>query len=369
MSNTLSSKNYDIVRYPSSDNKSLKAWNTADEYILEYLDKNKVSIENVILYNDRFGYLSSYLNEYSPTIVIDNKSQEKSIHSNISLNKLEIKNLEFVTPLDELKSHIKLSIIKIPKSMELFRLYFNQLTEKLDKDSIVICGFMTKYFTTQILDIAEEYFDDVEQSLAWKKSRLLILRKPKRHKISSIINEISLNENINIQQYFGVFSANNIDYATQYLIENLNLSETDNIIMDLASGNGILAYIINEKRPNCEIHLVDDSFLAIESSKLNLKGENIHFHYSDNLHEFDEKTFDFIISNPPYHFEHETNIEISISLCKEVRRNLKHGGHFQLVASKHLNFKTHLVKIFDEVKVAAENSKFIIYECFEQIRR
>jgi len=362
MSDSLSSKKFNIVRYPSSDNKSLKAWNSADEYILEYLDKNETSKENVVLYNDRFGYLSSYLNDFSPKIIIDSKSQEKSIYSNISLNKLDLTKCEFITPLDKLKSSIKLSIIKIPKSMELFRLYLNQLIEVLDDDSLVICGFMTKYFTSQMLDIAKEYFEEVEQSLAWKKSRLLILSKPKENKSSSIINEISLNDTIKIQQYFGVFSANNIDYATQYLIENINLLETDNAIMDLASGSGVMAYVIDEKKADCEIHLVDDSFLAIESSKLNLKGENIHFHYSDNLNEFDENYFDLIVSNPPSHFEHETNIDISINLFKEAKRILKTGGHFQLVASKHLNFKTHLVKIFNEVIITAENKKFVIYE-------
>lgn len=364
MNDTSSKKKYNIVRYPSSDNKSLKAWNSADEYILEYLTKNGICVNNTVIYNDRFGYLSTYLNEYSPKIIIDNKSQDKSIHSNISLNKLDITKCEFITPLDNLKSSVELSIIKIPKSMELFRLYLNQLSEILDSDSSVICGFMTKYFTTQMLDIAKEYFEEVEQSLAWKKSRLLILSKPKENKNSSIINEISLNDNIKIQQYFGVFSAKNIDYATQYLIENINLLETDNMIMDLASGNGVIAYVINEKKADSEIHLVDDLFLAIESSKLNLKGENIHFHYSDNLEEFDENSFDFIVSNPPSHFEHETNIDISINLFKEAKRILKTGGHFQLVASKHLNFKTHLVKIFNEVKITAENKKFVVYECF-----
>ena len=73
--------------------------------------------------------------------------------------------------------------------MDLFRLYLQQLTVALDEKAIVICGFMTKYFTPQMLEIANEYFEEVEQSLAWKKSRLLILSKPKQFKESSIINE------------------------------------------------------------------------------------------------------------------------------------------------------------------------------------
>ncbi|MCF6268851.1 MAG: methyltransferase [Melioribacteraceae bacterium] len=363
MSNKVNSKKLNIVRYPHSENKSLRAWNSADEYILKHINENEIKVKDVIIFNDRFGFLSSSLIDYSPKIIIDNKSQEKSIKSNITLNKLELSKCEFLTPLDNPNSPIELSIIKIPKSMDLFRLYLNQVSELLESESVIICGFMTKYFTSQMLDIAKEYFEEVEQSLAWKKSRILILSKPKQIKHSSIINEIRLNDNKNIQQYFGVFSAKNIDYATQYLIENINIKETDNIILDLASGNGVLAYAINERKANCEIHLVDDSILAVESSKLNLNGENIHFHYTDNLKEFDENYFDFIISNPPSHFEYETNIEISIELFRETKRILKTDGHFQLVASKHLNLKTHLVKIFSDVRISAENKKFIIYEC------
>jgi 16S rRNA G1207 methylase RsmC len=222
---------------------------------------------------------------------------------------------------------------------------------------------MTKYFTSQMLDIASEYFEEVKQTLAWKKSRLLILKKGKGKKEASIINEINISSEEKIKQYFGVFSSKNIDFATQFLIENISINENDNRVLDLASGNGILAYTIKKLKNNSEIHLIDDSFLAVESSKLNLEGESIHFHYSDNLKGFKEKYFDFIISNPPSHFEHETNIEISIELFKEAKKVLKEKGHFQLVANQHLNYKTHLLKIFNHVKITAENKKFIIYDC------
>lgn len=352
-----------ITRYPKSTNKSLIAWNSADEYVLKYIGENKINTKDVIIYNDRFGFLSSFLIDFTPKSIIENKSQEKAIKINFDINKLSKTKCEFINPLDKLNESINFSIIKIPKSMELFRLYLQHLSEALNENSIVLCGFMTKYFTHQMLDIANEYFDEVKQSLAWKKSRLLILRKAKPAKSISIIKEIILNEKISVKQYFGVFSGNNIDYATQFLIENINLKETDNKILDLGSGNGIIALTVNEKKDDCEIYLVDDSFLAVESSKFNLKGENIHFLYSDNLEEYEENYFDFVVSNPPFHFEQETNIEIATTLFNEAVRCLKPSGHFQVVANKHLNYKTHLVKLFGTVEIAAENDKFVIYDC------
>ncbi len=361
---THNEKEYKITRYPATDDKSLKPWNSADEYILNYIAENNLTNKKSIIYNDRFGFLSLLLNDNNPNVVVESKSQEKSIDSNFKLNATELSNVDILNPLDELQALISLGIIKVPKSMELFQLYLNQLSGALSEDAIVVCGFMTKYFTPQILEIAKEYFDSVEQSLAWKKSRLLILSKPKQSKEISIINKIAIGDDESIQQYFGVFSKNNIDYATRLLIANLNLRGEDKTILDLASGNGILAYTIAKRISYSELHLLDDSFLAVESSKLNVEGENTYFHYSDNLEELKNNHFDLIISNPPSHFGHETNIDISLSLFKEAKRVLKEDGHFQLVASKHLNYKTHLIKIFNSVSVTAENSKFIVYDCF-----
>ena len=358
---------YKINRYPVSTNKSLIAWNSADELILNYIYENKISASNLIIYNDRFGFLASFLSDFSPSVIVDSKSQEMAIALNLELNDIDSQNFRFYNPLDKLTTPIEFGFIKIPKSMELFRLYLEQLAEVLDENSLVICGFMTKYFTSQILEIAKEYFYSVEQSLAVKKSRLLILKKAKSNKNKTKIIEVKLNDNVNLKQYPGVFSSKNIDYATQFLIEHINLRETDLKVLDLGAGNGILSYIINEKNPNCEIHLIDNSFLAIESAKLNLNGKNIHFHYDDNLKSFDDNYFDFIISNPPFHFEHETNIEIAISLFEESIKCLKPDGHLQLVANKHLNYKTHLFNMFENIEVKGENEKFIIYDCFSKL--
>ena len=67
---------------------------------------------------------------------------------------------------------------------------------------------------------------------------------------------------------------------------------------------------------------------------------------NDSMELFKDDYFDLVISNPPFHFEHETNIEVAIRLFHDVKRCLKSEGRFELVASQHLNFKTHLIKIF-----------------------
>ncbi|MCP5061491.1 MAG: methyltransferase [Ignavibacteriae bacterium] len=363
MNYSYKNKLYKITRYPTSENRSLQAWSAVDEHLLKYLDDINVESKKNCIYNDRFGFLSCLLNQHSPTTIVNYRSQEKSCRINLTTNNLKISEEQFVTPLSKLSKPFDIVLIKIPKSIELFKLYLNQLSKSIVEDTIVICGFMTKYFSPQMLEVTKDYFEEVEQSKAWKKSRLIILGKKKKNCEANILNTIRVNEKKVLKQYLGVFSAKNIDYATQFLLEHLEVKEDDNIILDLASGNGVIASSLRDIKPKSKIHLLDDSFLAIESSKINLQDKNTSFHYNDSLDDFEDDFFDLVVSNPPFHFEYENNIEISIGLFKEVKRCLKENGRFLLVSSKHLNLKTHLIKLFREVKIIAENKKFEIYKC------
>ncbi len=351
-----------IFRYPSTENRSLKAWNTADEHLLNWVGDMDINSRSFAIYNDRFGYLTCCINHYNPLIVLTYKSQEKSIVMNMNSNHLDLNENLFIDPLSPLPHSIDIGLIKIPKSFDLFRLFLYQLTQSLSDDGIVLCSFMTRHFSPQLLTIADEFFEDVHQSKAWKKSRLLILKKKRVFKELVTLNTIKYNGS-ELHQHFGVFSANKIDFATQFLIENLKINPNDNRILDLGSGNGIIAYAIRNENKDCELHLLDDSFLAVESSKLNLENNKTFFHYNDCLGDVEDEFFDLIVSNPPSHFDYETNIDVSIQLFHDVLRCLNANGRFLIVASKHLNYFTHLSKIFKRTITINKNAKFEILEC------
>ena len=316
------------------------------------------------VYNDRFGFLTCSLHNYSPSVVVNFASQKKAISQNLELNSLTDEQIYFVEPFQVFDEKINLAVLKIPKSMDLFRLQLEHITTSLDEDGLVLCGFMTKYFTKQMLQIANEFFGEVEQSLAKKKSRVLTLRKPKSVKRQSIIHSINF-EGYTFRQYYGVFSANNIDYASQFFVKNWNVDNEEERVLDLASGNGFLGKMIRLRNEDCEIHLLDDDWLAVKSSKLNFDSDDdeIHFYFNDSMEDFEDGYFDLIICNPPFHFEFETNIEVAISLFSQVKRCLSEEGSFQLVANRHLNYKTHLVKLFGNVETLKRNKKFEIYQC------
>lgn len=367
MSQSPETQQLNFKRYPATSNRSLQSWSAADEYVFRNLADRDLSKDTIAVYNDRFGYYTCHLNAFRPFVIIDRKSQRKSLENNHALNALQADTDRWITPLDEISENITVGIISVPKSMDRFRFYLHRLAASLADDGIIICSFMTKYFTTQMLEIANEYFEDVEQSLAWKKSRLLILKNkkevPEYDMIQEIVFEPEDGEKVTLSQYPGVFSADHIDYATQFLIRTVNITEDETNILDLGAGNGVIAKSIRQNHPEANIHLVDDSWLAVESSRLNLKEENTHFYWDDNLKKIGNNSLDVALSNPPFHFGHETNIEVSVKLFSQVFERLKIGGRFLVVANQHLNYKTHLDKIFQSVSVTAEDDKFVIYEC------
>ena len=351
-----------IKRHDLSTNRSLRPHSAADEYLLETFISLDEKPKHLGIYYDRFGYLSCHLHSFDPTIIFTTKSQQKAIDLNLTENKLT--SVQYADPLSSLNKKIDYAFIKAPKSQALLELFLQHAVENSTEDITIVIAFMTRHFSPKLIEISEKYFEEVKQSKAVKKSRLITLTKKKEVEKVNLIESIDYN-NHSYKQYSGVFSAKHIDYATQYFLEHFELKPTDHKILDLASGNGVIAKEIQIKNPDATIHLIDDSYLAVESAKLNIQGKNIHHHFNNDLSSIEHGSLDLIVSNPPFHFEYEINIDIPIQLFKECYRCLKPNGSLQLVANKHLNYLTHLSPIFSKVDVIAENEKFIVYKCMK----
>ena len=359
--------NLQFLRHPISDNKTLRAWNAADEHLLKVLHSwqetnGRLQAGKLTIVNDRFGFLSTNLASRQPNIVRNLQWQQQAITNNLYLNGFS-REVNFKSPLDVLLPQQQIGLINIPKSLDLFQLYLYQLSVCLDSEGTVYAGFMTRNFSPQLLKIAAKYFREVQQTKAWKKSRVLVLKKPIQSTLTlDFIHKINFGKE-QYQQYYGVFSAKHIDYATQFLIQHLATPAAGDCVLDLASGNGILAACIRNIQENCQIHLIDDSFLAVASSQKNIATHNSYFHHHSNLSIFKDAMFDWIISNPPFHFEYDIDINIPLKLFREVHRCLSANGQFMLVYNRHLNYQNHLKEYFSRLSIVAQNDKFIILLC------
>lgn len=377
---------FEFHRYPPTSNRSLRPWSAADELLLHNFDEFASSHQESgttfqpAVYHDRFGFLSTTLQPNAPFVLYNFSSQDKSIRQNLKQNAFDVNESALFTPLTDFPAAVDIVLMKIPKSMNLFRLYLHHAHKNLSDspDAVVYCGFMTRHFTPQILKIADEYFESSEQSLAKKKARVLKL-KGKKHTdqtgkpITNLIDEVEWipsesgpaiaegEERIILKQYFGVFSSDGVDPATSLLLKNLKLKDEENTVLDLGCGNGIIALTLKMQKPGAEIQAIDDDFLAAASARINTAGKADVHHY-DSPEMFPDAFFDLVVTNPPSHLGHENNIEVSIRLFEQAAKKIKKGGRLVVVASKHLNYSTHITKRYIDIKKIAEDEKFELIE-------
>ncbi len=355
--------NLKLIRIPHSENQTLRAWNAADELLI---GQPLSGTKHLAVYHDTFGYLACSLsqNKTSFTCITDLYSQKIAIQKNLKNNQFSFTESTFSTPLEPLKKEITDALIKIPKSNDLFELYLQHAHTALTNEGRIYCGFMTRYFNESILKTAKKYFKSVEQTRAKKKARVMILSEKKTIEYPSLIHSVDYN-GTQLQQYHGVFSANKIDLATQFLLDNLTINQNANAVLDLASGNGIIAKVISGKIPQAQLHVLDDSVLAIESSKLNLSSASAIFHHHYDLSDFSANSLDWIITNPPFHFGHVVDTSIALGLFKQSSICLREGGRLTIVANSNLGYQMHLKKWFSQITILKSTQRFHIYECIK----
>ncbi|MBT8326665.1 MAG: methyltransferase [Bacteroidia bacterium] len=357
-------KSWQLQRYPKTTNNSLKAWSAADELLLS--EAKELDGKKITLIHDSFGALATLLHQYNPTSVITYHSQLKAIRHNLKINSLDPKSLTYTNPfkMDQIESDLVL--MKVPKSAELFELYLSKIHGSLNSHSTILCGFMTKYFTPRWLEIAEQFFDDVSQSKAAKKARVITLKSPKKEapKIP-LFNTIKNEFDLSLKQYAGVFSSSKIDIATQILLNNLPELNSNQNVLDLACGNGVIAAYVSKLLPETKVTALDDNFLAISSAKLNVTKDQAEFYWADSIKACKDQKFDLILCNPPFHFEYENNIEVALKLFREASDFLNEGGEFRIVANTHLNYRSHLNHLFSKVKQIIKSGKYEVISCIK----
>ncbi len=353
------SEDYQLKRLPAAHHHSLKAWNAADELIIKELDERTGYIG---VYNDAFGYLTYHLSDYKTFVITDLKSQKEAIQLNLDRLGKALGDQYFLNVLDNLPVLMDRALLKIPKSNALFDLYLQVIYQNLADNGKVFCGFMTKYFSNGLLKIAEKYFSSITQTRAEKKARVLILSGKKEVPYFEAIESFDYDGKV-IQQYKGIFSGGKIDGATDYLLNNLSIPYNSDMVLDLASGNGVIGQWVLDNTSTRFVHFLDDSFLAVESSKLNVKSDQVTFHHHYQLSDIDDGSLDWIISNPPFHFGHTVDISVPLDLFDQAYQKLKLGGTLTIVANSNLGYEQPLKKQYRSVNILKSNHQYKIYEC------
>ena len=345
-----------MQRYPPTSDRSLTVFSSADRLLIEWANEAASRGADIMAVHDRFGAVALSLPGPARSLTTFH-SQETAIRLNAGgLDAPITRMLDPVPGFD-------LALVRLPKSLALLDLYLRRLCAVARPGAAIAVGFMTRHFTPRLPELADRYAAKVSQSRARQKARLLVLEELRNGLIEEEpMTQLSFADRT-YRQFPGVFSAREVDKATAFLLSNWPEIPPPATVLDLACGNGIIGDQLLQRYPAARLSATDDNLLAVESARLNLDPERSTVWFEHTLNPIPAASQDLIVTNPPFHFGHENNIDITLGLFREARDRLRAGGQLVLVANRHLNYATHLQRLFAVVDTVAENEKFVIYRC------
>lgn len=361
---------FNLKRYPDRKNEQLRAWDAADEYLLNYIHVEHKYDENVniLLVNDSFGALAVSLHDCKSTNWSDSYLAQQGTKSNFSENNLPIENVKLLTSLNSPQGYFDLVLIKIPKSLALLEEQLIRIKPVTTPGTTIIAAGMVKSIHTSTLKLFEKYIGETHTSLAKKKARLIFVKNdPSIKAIQSPYPESYILENtgLKILNHANVFSRASLDIGTRFFLQHIPTDNKIETIIDLGCGNGVVGLLAGDKNPLAELIFVDESYMAVASAKENFrsnlgKERKAGFIATDCLSGIEENSADLILNNPPFHQNSAVGDAVAWQMFNQAKKVLKPGGELRVIGNRHLGYHIKLKKIFNNCEVIASNKKFVI---------
>ena len=362
---------FELQRIPRRKNEQLRAWDAADEYLLQYLSENNILSDEskILILNDQFGALAIALNSFKPTAISDSFLSQQATRENLLANGLPQNNVHLRNSLDWPIQKMDLVLIKVPKTLALLEDQLIRLQALLTEKSTVIATGMVKAMPSSVWKLLEQYLGPTTTSLAKKKAKLIFTSLDKQHRTTKTPYPVYYqleNTDYLVCNHANVFSRDSLDIGTRFLLEHLPKHSDAGNIVDLGCGNGVVGLVLAENYSLANLYFVDESYMAITSAK-----ENFHhafaerqadFCVADGLINFETETMDLIVCNPPFHQQNTVGNQIAISMFKQSQRVLRKGGELWVIGNRHLGYHSDLKRLFKQYKEIATNSKFVIWQ-------
>jgi 16S rRNA G1207 methylase RsmC len=357
---------YSLQRYPRVREVSLRAWNTADELLLQAAAERGVAEENILVVNDEHGAISVPL--AGCCVWTDSKLSELAILANLEANKV-------TTPvrlcaMDKIPAgNFQLVLLRVPKHGSLLRYQLQLLRQLLPAGTPVLCAGMDKHLSPATAALLEEFLGPTQRHPGKRKARLFSITVDKsctgsepevcRYHLEQLDAEIESRVN--------VFSREKLDAGSRLMLTRFAQLPASEQLVDLGCGNGVLGVLATRQLQPSRTVFCDESALALASARGNVESlapgfaDRCEFLHSDGLLNYTGPAPQLILCNPPFHQQHVVNEHSGQRMIQEAAAVMAPGGELWLVANRHLPYARLLQQLFNRVKREAQDSKFIVW--------
>lgn len=361
---------FTLQRLPYRRRELLRAWDAADEYLLNYFAEHVSAAEEnrVLIINDTFGALATALHSCQPQCLSDSVLSQQATQINLKSNGLNPEAAVLLNSLDAPGGKFDWVLIKVPKTMALLEYQLLQLRPHLTPDSRIVVAGMVKNLPSSVWQLLEQCVGPTESSRAWKKARMVFARldsdlQPPKNRFP--VCYTLEGHDYQICNHANVFSRESLDIGTRFFLQHLPEGPDCNEIIDLGCGNGVVGLLAAEKNPQATIYFVDESFMAVASARDNFvrafpQQQRAQFLAANGLEGFGNNSADLVLCNPPFHQHHSVGDHIALAMFRDAKRVLRTGGELWVIGNRHLGYHLRLKQLFGNVATVAANPKFVI---------
>lgn len=363
---------YQLLRYPVRKKETLRAWDAADEYVINEVADHAISAQRTIICNDAFGALSLALHQYQPVNWSDSYLSHHAAELNWLNNQLDQK-VTCLRSTEIPEDTFDLVVIKVPKNLGFLEYQLIKLKPLLSRNSVVLVAGMAKNMPSSVWKLLEKIVGSTETALTIKKAKLIKVTPDLD--LPEVINRFPVkwnleNNNMKLINHANVFSRDQLDIGARFMLQHLPGTQQGDTVIDLGCGNGVLGLVMASANPQIKLKMIDESYMAIESARENLSqlalSHPVDFIIGHGLESVERGSIDLVVCNPPFHQQQSVSSHIALEMFSGSARVLTKTGNLWVVGNRHLNYHQVLKRWFKKVELVASNRKFVILKAYNK---
>lgn len=360
-----------LSREPDLDAPELAAYDAADELLLTTAEKAITALApgELAIIGDRHGALAlgaiAVLGARSVRVHQDPILSEQALASNARRLALDAELSSHPLGAD-LLTGARVVLVQLPRSLDALAEIAWAIARYASPEVTVFAGGRVKHMTRRMNEVLAERFAEVAAGLGARKSRVLTARRPRAVGASPFPRRGTDPElGFALYAYGATFGGPTLDHGSRLLLAGLaDAAPGARRIVDLGSGNGVLAVSAALARPGADVIATDQSDAARRATLKTASeagvADRVRAFRADALAEVPDGWADLILLNPPFHSGAIVHAGVGHRLIRACARALVPGGELRLVHNSHLAYRPLVERVIGPTRQVARDRTFTV---------
>lgn len=283
-------------------------------------------------------------------------------------------------PLDAaLLRDARVVLLQLPRGLDALDEIAWAIARRAHPEVRVFAGGRVKHMTRAMNDVLGKYFGDVSAGLGWRKSRVLSAGAPRAAGESPYPrwgDDAALS--FRIAAFGATFGGPTLDHGSRLLLSELDsAAPAATRIVDLGSGNGVLATAAALSRPAAHVLATDQSAAAAAATAATAAAAGVLAERCDHdaadagspgvcvfradaLEAVPAGWAELILLNPPFHTGATVHAGVAHRLIAACARALAPGGELRMVFNTHLQYRSLVERVIGPTRQVSRDRTFTV---------